>query len=184
MELEPIGSEATRQGLGAACPLLASARERDEEVLAPRDVRVLEPGDDRLEGLVASAPERQRDIVVGDLGLGITPGEPQEVMGGHLLGPKVGRMFQAEQRPLVVTASHRPAGYFLKPDDIGAPAGRVALPGEEHAPVRDHDSATLGRDRLVGQEPGPQVRLPFALTPVSPPSDVRLLTVGSHKGRA
>jgi hypothetical protein len=157
--------------------------ERDDEVLAPRDVRVLEPGDDRLEGLVPRAPERQRDIVVGDLGLGITPGEPQEVMGGHLLGAEVGRMFETDQRPLVVTAPYRPAGDFLKRDDIGAPAGRVTPPCEEHAAVCDHYSATLGHDPLVGQEPCPQERLPFALTPVSPPSDVRLLTVRIHKGR-
>jgi hypothetical protein len=125
LELEPhSGSEATEIGLGAACPLLASARERDEEVLAPRDVRLVEPGDDRLEGLVPRAPERQRDMVVGDLGLGITPGEPQEVMGGYLLGAKVGRMFEAEKRLLVVTAPQRPAGDFLEPDGIGAPAGR------------------------------------------------------------
>jgi hypothetical protein len=104
-------------------------------------------------------------------------------MGGHPLGAKVGRMFEAEQRPLVVTAPHRPAGDFLKPDGIGAPAGRVALPGEEHAAVRDHYSPTLGHDSLVGQQPGPQERLPFALTPVSPPSDARRLTVRIHKGR-
>jgi hypothetical protein len=101
-------------------------------------------------------------------------------MGGHLLGAKVGRMFEAEQRPLVVTASHRPAGDFLKPDGIGAPIGRVALPGEEHAAVRDHYSATLGHDRLVGHEPGAQERLPLGPTPMSPPGDVRLLTVRIH----
>jgi hypothetical protein len=137
-----------------------------------------------LEGLVPRAPERQRDIVVGDLSLGITLGEPQEVMGGHPLGAKVGRMFEREQRPLVVTAPYRPVGDFLKPDGIAAPAGPVTLPGEEHAAVCDHYSATLGHERLVGQEPGLQERLPFALTPVSPPSDVRLPTVRIHKGRA
>jgi hypothetical protein len=93
-------------------------------------------------------------------------------------------MLEAEQRSLVVTTSYRPAGDFLKPDGIGAPAGRVTLPGEEHAAVRDHYSATLGHDRLVGQEPGPQERLPFGPTPVSPPGDVRLLTVRVHNGRA
>jgi hypothetical protein len=41
----------------------------------------------------------------------------------------------------------------------------------------------LGHDSLVGQQPGPQERLPFALTPVSPPSDARRLTVRIHKGR-
>jgi len=176
-------SEASGVGPGAARPLLTSTRRRDDEVLAPRDVRLLEPGDDRLEGLVSRAPERQRDIVVGDLGLGITPGEPQEVMGGHPLGAKVGRMFEAEQRPLIVTAPHRPAGDFLKRDGSGAPGGPVALPGEEHAAVRDHYSATLGHDRLVGQEPGAQERLPLGPAPMSPPGDVRLLTVRIHKGR-
>lgn len=97
-------------------------------------------------------------------------------MGGHLFGAKVGRMFEAEQRPLVVTAPKRPAGDFLKPDGIAAPAGRVALPGEDHAAVRDHYSATLGGDRLVRQEPGAQERLSLGPTPMSRPSDVWLIT--------
>jgi hypothetical protein len=58
---------------------------------------------------------------------------------------------------------------------------KVRLRPGEHAAVCDHYSATFGHNPLVGQEPGPQERLPFALTAVSPPGDVRLLRFASTK---
>lgn len=93
---------------GAARPVLASTGKRDEEILAPRDVDVLKPVQGRPECFVPLAPERQRDLVVKDFGLGVPPMEPQEVVGRHPFGTNVGRMFQVEKWAFVVAAPQRP----------------------------------------------------------------------------
>jgi hypothetical protein len=114
-------SESTGVEEGASRPLLASTGERDEEILAPRDVHVLKPGEGRLERLVPSAPERERDVVVRDFGLGVPPVVPQQVVGRHPFGTKVGGMFQAEQWAFVVAVAQRPPGDLLERDGVAEP---------------------------------------------------------------
>ena len=179
----PQRSEASEVGAVAARPLFACAGRCDEEVLAPRDVHLLKPGQGRPERLVPIAPERQRDVVVKDFGLGVAPVEPKDVVGGRPFGARSGRVLEPEQRTLIMTAPQRPAGNVLERDGIGVPAGssRVNVPGEEHAVLGDHHPAPVGNDPLLGLEPSTQENLPLGLTPVSPPGDVRLPMVRIHR---
>jgi hypothetical protein len=96
-----LGGGQTRS---AARPFLSGTGKRDEEILAPRDVHVLKPVQGRPEGFVPLAPERKRDVVVKDFGLGVPPVEPQEVVSRHPFGTNVGGMFQVEQWASVVAA--------------------------------------------------------------------------------
>jgi len=149
---------------------------------------MLKPGEDRPEGFVPSAPERQRDVVVRDFGLGVPPVEPQEVVGRHPFGTNVGRMFQAEQWAFVVAAPQRPPGDLLERDGVAEPTRpflcSVELPSEQHPAVGDHDRAMVRNDYLRGFELSTQECLPLRPTLVSPPGDVRLLMVRAHRGGA
>jgi hypothetical protein len=64
-----VHEDAVERRLGAPSPLLASARNRDDEVSTSRGIHVLKTVEGRPKGFVPLGPERERDLVVGDLGL-------------------------------------------------------------------------------------------------------------------
>jgi hypothetical protein len=164
--------DAVEGRLGALSPLLAGALKPDDEVSTPRGIHVEKSVEGRPEGFVPFGPERERDVVVGDLGFRVPPGEPQEVMGGHPFGAEVGWVFETKKGPPIVTVPERPAGHLLESDRVGAPSGWVAGPGEEHAAVRDHYALPLdSKHCFTGHEQGAQECCNLGVTPVRPLGD-------------
>ena len=103
-----VRENAVERRLGALSPLLASTRKHYDEVSTPRGIRVLKTVEGRPEGFVSFGPERERDVVVGDLGLRIPQREPEEVVGRHPLGAKVRWVFEPKKGPPVMTVPQRP----------------------------------------------------------------------------
>jgi hypothetical protein len=149
---------------------------------------VLKPGEDRPERLVPLAPKRERDIVVEDFGLGVSPVEPQEAVGRHPFGTNVSRMFQVEQWAFVMDAPQRPTGDLLEGDGVAERTRSlrcsVELPGEQHPAVGDDHGAMVRNDHLPGFELSPKECLTLRPTLVSLPGDVRLLMVPALSGGA
>jgi hypothetical protein len=172
-------------GAGAARSLLPSTGKREEEILAPRDVHLLKPVQRRPEGFVSLISERKRDVVVKDFGLGVPPLEPQEVVGRHPFGTCVGGMLQAEQWAFVVAVPQRPTGDLVERDRVAEPTWPIwlsgQLPGEQHPAVGDHHRSMVRNDPLPGFELSAQECLPLRPPPVSPPGDVRLCLVRTHR---
>ena len=183
-----MGIRGDECSAGAARSLLPSTGKCEEEILAPRDVHLLKPVQGRPEGFVSLTSERKRDVVVKDFGLGVSPLEPQEVVGRHPFGTCVGGMLQAQQWAFVVAVPQRPEGDLLERDGVAEPTRplpcSVELPGEQHPAVGDHHRAMVRNDHLPGFELSTQESLPLRPTLVSPPGDVRLLIVRAHRGGA
>ena len=170
-----VREDAVERRLGAPSPLLARARKHDDEVSTPRGICIPKTVEGRPEGFVSLGPECERNLIVGNLRLCVAPGEPQEVMGGHMLGAKVGRVFESEQGPLIVTMPQRPAGHLLERDRVRVPSRWIAGPGEEHATVRDHQTLPLDSyHRLTRQELSSQERCNLGVTLVCPLGDAGL----------
>jgi hypothetical protein len=124
-------------------------------------VLALKPLDKDLEGRLTLAAERERDVVVGHLGFGISPSETKQATGRHMLDPHMRRVFDPYDRAFVMEPSERPAPDLLESDRVRMPT-EDAGPGKQHSPVRDHDGAASD-DSLARSQPSTQHCLAFGL---------------------
>ena len=143
---------------------LARARQRLDERFPLGHFGELKPALYGAEDGISATAEGKGGCLVGDSPLGVAPVKPQEPVGDDLLDANVPRVFKAEQRPVVVPSSDRPAGDFLEGQGVVRPLARswakADLP-REHDPMVGDESLSSRQDCLTRLELGQKIRHPL-----------------------